>query len=116
MGNVKQIESGQKDKDLREILINIHMDYINKQRFMEKSMVFLIKILIQPFQFISYLEVSVYKAIGEHGSIKVKGIIDATLADEYFAMMEKDVWVKVILNNESVNTIFFQGIATNLYI
>ena len=74
------------------------------------------KILIQPFQFISYLEVSAYKAIGQHGSIKVKGIIDAALADEYLAMMEEDVWVKVILNNESINTIFFQGIVTNLYI
>lgn len=74
------------------------------------------KILIQPFQFISYLEVSAYKAMGQHGSIKVKGIIDASFADKYFAMMEKDVWVKVILNNESINIIFFQGIVINLYI
>lgn len=74
------------------------------------------KILIQPFKFISYLEVSAYKAIGKHGSIKVKGIIDAASADEYLAMMEKDVWVKIILSNESINTIFFQGIVTDLYI
>lgn len=61
-------------------------------------------------EFISYLEVSAYKAIGEHGSIKVKGIIDVSLVDEYLTMMEKDVWVKIILNSESINTIFFQGI------
>lgn len=74
------------------------------------------KILIQPFQFISYLEVSAYKAIGEHSSIKVKGIIDAALSEEYFAMAEEDVWVKVILNNGDRNTIFFQGIVIDLYI
>ncbi|GFI04880.1 contractile injection system protein, VgrG/Pvc8 family [Lachnospiraceae bacterium 64-25] len=74
------------------------------------------RILIEPYQFISYLEVYAFKAIGHHGFIRVKGVIDESLADRYLMMMQQEVWVSVILQNEDLNRDFFRGIVTNLRI
>lgn len=74
------------------------------------------KIIVEPFQFISYLEVYAFKSIGQHGVVKIKGIVDGLLANEYLHMAEKDLWIKVILQNEDINAIFFQGIIKELCI
>ena len=74
------------------------------------------RIIIEPYQFVSYLEFYAFKAVGQHGLIRVRGIIDESLADKYLMMMRQDVWVRVILQDEEMNRVFFQGIVTQLRI
>lgn len=74
------------------------------------------KIVIEPFEFISYLELSAFKSMGQHSVVRVKGIVNKMLADKYIDMARKDLWIKIILQNDDINIIFFQGIVINLHI
>lgn len=74
------------------------------------------RIVIEPFKFISYIELSAVKSVGQHSVVKVKGIIDKVLADKYIEMMGSDLWIKIILQNDDINMIFFQGVVINLNI
>mgnify|MGYP001030227536 CR=1 FL=1 len=74
------------------------------------------KIIIEPFQFISYLDLTAFKSVGSHTTVKVKGIINEESADKYLGMARDDVWIKIILQSDNVNMIFFQGIVIKMQI
>ncbi len=74
------------------------------------------RIVIEPFEFISYLELSAFKSAGRHSVVKVKGIIDKVSADKYIEMARRNLWIKIILQNDDINMIFFQGIVINLHV
>lgn len=76
-----------------------------------------IKIVIEPFEFISFLTINCVKELNEHGKIEVKGIISKDKAVEYQLMALKETWVSVKLFNENnEGTIFFNGILTKFQI
>ncbi len=76
-----------------------------------------IRIIVEPFEFISYLSINCVKELNEHGKIEIKGIISKDKVEEYQFIALKETWVAVKLfneNNEGMN--FFNGILTNLQI
>jgi len=76
-----------------------------------------IRIVVEPFEFISFLTVNCVKELNEHGKIEIKGIIPKNKAAEYQFMAYKETWITVKLFNENNDgMIFFRGILTELKI
>jgi len=76
-----------------------------------------IQLRIDPFELISTLEWSCIKEIGEHGVLRVKGLISEKNRDRYRNQATSEIWVsgKAIAENDE-EVILFNGVVTNLTI
>lgn len=75
-----------------------------------------VKILVEPFEFISLLSLNCEKGLNEHGKISVKGIISQNNARDYKAMVAKEIWGTIkLLNENNEQKTLFCGIVTELY-
>lgn len=75
------------------------------------------RIVVEPFEFISFLTVNCIKELNEHGKIEIKGIISKDKVVEYQLMVLKETWVTVkLFNEDNDGMIFFRGILTELKI
>ncbi|MDE6951979.1 MAG: phage baseplate assembly protein V [Lachnospiraceae bacterium] len=76
-----------------------------------------VRIMVEPFEFISIAEFQCKKEINEHGCIEIKGMVSEKNARKYQNSSEKETWVTVKLRDEEgEDNIFFNGIITNLLI
>lgn len=72
------------------------------------------RIIIDPFEFISYLEFRSFKAFNNHSMLKIRGVVKKDNAFRYIKMAEQELWIKVILQSGDINRIFFQGVIVEL--
>lgn len=72
------------------------------------------RIVIEPFKFISYLDFRSFKALENHGMVRVRGIVDRQDAERYMEMAKEELHVKVILQEGDMNYVFFRGIITGI--
>jgi len=75
------------------------------------------RLMVEPFEFINYLELECTKELNEHGVIKITGLIREENSQKYLNMAAKEIWVNVnaISENEEI-TRFFSGILTEIKI
>lgn len=52
-------------------------------------------IIVKPFQFIDYIEITGSQSIGRHGKFKITGHISPEKEQEYFNLMLEETWVHV---------------------
>lgn len=75
-----------------------------------------VRIVVEPFSFISYLEVACVKEINAHGSIKITGIINQDNEKEYIKLAEKELWVSVKgIAEDGEKLSIFEGILTGMH-
>lgn len=76
-----------------------------------------IKLMVEPFQFMSYLKWESQLAFNNHGTLVIKGLVAQENRDSYLDMVMGEVWVcaKAIGENDE-EIILFQGILTALTI
>lgn len=76
-----------------------------------------VRILVEHFEFISYLELKGTKKINEHGSLSITGLIHPENEQEYFRLAEKESWVKVSgIAENGEERILFHGVLTEMHI
>ena len=76
-----------------------------------------IQLKIDPFEFISTLEWNCIKEMGEHGVLKVKGVISEENRTRYYNKATSEVWVNAkAISDEEEEITLFTGILTNLTI
>lgn len=76
-----------------------------------------IRIVVEPFEFVSYLSIECTKELNEHGCIKIRGIIKTENVDSYLEYAARETWVtvKLISEDEWIRD-YFTGILTDLAI
>jgi hypothetical protein len=75
-----------------------------------------VRIKVEPFDFISYLELECTKALNRHGSIKITGIIRQEDYKKYMALASQETWIRVNAISESdTMRYFFAGVLTGLW-
>ncbi len=76
-----------------------------------------VRLEVKPFEFISFLEVKCSKALNEHGTIKITGMIGQENSQKYMQEAARETWISVnaISENEDIRR-FFAGILTGLQI
>ncbi len=75
-----------------------------------------VKLVINPFEFVSLLEVKCFKKLNQHGVITITGLISQEKGKEYMDMALRETWVNVhaVSENDEVRR-FFSGILTDLW-
>lgn len=65
----------------------------------------------EPFEFISYSEISMFKGLNNHGKMVIKGYIADDNEKPYLKMLTQDIWVKVMaVSTEGEEKILFCGL------
>ena len=76
-----------------------------------------VRIVAEPFVFVSYLSVECVKELNEHGYIKIGGMIKAENVARYLGYASAETWVKVkLFSDEGLVRNYFTGILTGFYI
>lgn len=76
-----------------------------------------IRIVVEPFEFVSYLSIECMKELNEHGHIKIRGIIKTENVDSYLEYAARETWVTVrLISDEGWIRDYFTGILTDLTI
>lgn len=76
-----------------------------------------VRIIVEPFEFVSYLSVECVKELNEHGYVRVSGIIKTENVSRYLEYAAVETWVTVkLISEEAVARNYFIGILTDLYI
>ncbi len=76
-----------------------------------------VRIVAEPFVFVSYLSVECVKELNEHGYIKIRGRIKAENVASYLGYASAETWVKVkLVSDEGLVRNYFTGILTGFYI
>ncbi|MDE7322545.1 MAG: phage late control D family protein, partial [Lachnospiraceae bacterium] len=74
-----------------------------------------VKILVEPFEYISFTMMECVKALNQHGSMAITGLIRQAQEQEYMALAAKETWVCVKAVSESgEEQVFFHGILTGM--
>lgn len=75
-----------------------------------------VRLLVEPFEFISYLKIECKKELNQHGVLRITGLIKEEKGQEYMDAASRETWVKfkVISENNEVRR-FFTGILTGLW-
>ena len=74
-----------------------------------------VKLLIEPFQFISYLQWDSHQTFNDHATLKITGLISEDKRMEYAEMATREVWVCAkAIDEEDEEVILFQGVLTHL--
>lgn len=76
-----------------------------------------VRIKVEPFSFVSFLNVECVKELNQHGTIRIIGVIEQENSSVYMSMAAQETWVTVnaISEDEHINR-FFAGILTGLWI
>lgn len=75
-----------------------------------------VRLVINPFDFISLLEVKCSRKLNEHGVLTITGLIEQEKGKEYMSIALKETWVSVIAVSENDEMRrFFSGILTDLW-
>ena len=74
-----------------------------------------VKLIVEPFQFISFLQWDCVQAFNNHGTLTIKGLVAEENRMKYVDMATRETWVcaKAIGENDE-EIILFQGVLTNL--
>jgi len=74
-----------------------------------------VKLIVEPFQFLNYLQWDCTQLFNEHGTLKIKGLISEDERQKYIDKSMHETWVsaKAIGDNDE-EIILFQGVLTNL--
>lgn len=76
-----------------------------------------VRLIVNPFEFISFLELKCSKKLNQHGVIKITGLIEQEKEQEYMDMASKEIWVNVnAVSEDGVVRRFFSGILTELWL
>ena len=74
-----------------------------------------VKLMVEPFQFLSYVEWDISLGFNEHGTLKIKGLVAEKNRMRYLNMASRETWVCVkALDENDEEVILFQGILTKL--
>jgi len=74
-----------------------------------------VKLMVEPFQFISYLQWDCTQAFNEHGTLKIKGLIAEDDRMKYVEMATRETWVCAkALDETDAEITLFHGILTSL--
>lgn len=75
-----------------------------------------VRLIVNPFEFISFLELKCSKELNQHGVVKITGLIEQEKGQEYMDMASKETWVSVnALSEDGAVRRFFSGILTDLW-
>ncbi len=75
-----------------------------------------VRLIVNPFEFVSFLELKCSKELNQHGVIKITGLIEQEKGQEYMDMASKETWVSVnAVSEDGVVRRFFSGILTELW-
>lgn len=74
-----------------------------------------VRIIVEPFEYISFTAVECVKALNQHGSMAITGLIRHEHEQEYMALAARETWVCVKAVSESgEEQVFFHGILTGM--
>ena len=74
-----------------------------------------VKLMIEPFQFISYLQWDSHQVFNDHGTLKITGLIAEENRTTYADMATREVWVCAkAMDEQGEEVILFQGVLTHL--
>ncbi len=74
-----------------------------------------VKIIVEPFEYISLTMVECVKALNQHGRMTITGLIRHDHEQEYMALAARETWVCVKAVSESgEEQVFFHGILTGM--
>ncbi len=75
-----------------------------------------VKLVVDPFEFISFLELKCSRELNQHGVIRITGMIEHEKGQEYIAKASQETWVNVnaISENGEIKR-FFSGILTEFW-
>lgn len=74
-----------------------------------------VKIIVEPFEYISLTIVECVKALNQHGCMTITGLIRHDHEQEYMALAARETWVCVKAVSESgEEQVFFHGILTGM--
>lgn len=68
-----------------------------------------VNLKVQPFQFLSYLDVEYKKKLDDHGILRIRGVIDGEKAAEYRRLSVLETWVSLSAEGSTL----FSGVLTN---
>lgn len=72
---------------------------------------------LAPFEFVSILEWDGIESIGEHGALRIKGIIAEDNRQKYYQMSTSETWIMArAVDENGEEQILFNGVLTNLSI
>ena len=73
-------------------------------------------IVVEPFTLINVLKIEGIRALNQHGSLKITGIIGQEKEKEYQRMAMDEVWVKVdAVGERGEQERFFCGLLTSIF-
>lgn len=73
-----------------------------------------VKILVEPFVFLSYLSMECHMELNQHGMVKIKGLISEENAGIYMKKATEELWVNIKVIEGGTEKIFFYGVLTQL--
>lgn len=76
-----------------------------------------VKLVVEPFEFINYMELDCTRNVNQHGMLRIRGLIRQEKEQDYMGLAAKECWVNVKAVSESgEERSFFYGILTELWI
>ena len=74
-----------------------------------------IKISVEPFEFLSFIELECRKELNQHGAIQITGLIHQENEQEYMNLAARETWVSVkVISETGEKRHFFDGILVGL--
>ena len=76
-----------------------------------------VRIIVEPFEFISFTMLESIKELNKHGVMKITGLIQHEKEQDYMAYASRETWVCVkAVSENGEEKVFFQGILTGMQI
>ncbi len=74
-----------------------------------------VKIIVEPFEYISFTMMECVKALNQHGSMTITGLIRQAQEQEYMALAARETWVCVkAVSEHGEEQVYFYGILTGM--
>ena len=74
-----------------------------------------VKIIVEPFEYISFTMMECVKALNQHGSMTITGLIRQAQEQEYMALAARETWVFVkAVSEHGEEQVYFYGILTGM--